>query len=88
MSETKRTPMDHEIRMQEANVRFFTEKLDSELRWLESGIADLRREVDRKSIFEQRNLVAKAADVAEVAGKLRSAHEALALLARVVEQTP
>lgn len=83
MSDTKRSPMDHEIQAQEANARFFAEKLDSELRWLESGIADLRREVARKSIFEQRNLVAKAADVAEVAGKLRAAHESLALLARV-----
>lgn len=85
MSNEGRTPLDHELRMQESSVEFFTRKLDSELRWLEGNIADLRREVERGSIFEQRNLVAKAADVAEVAGKLRAAIEARDIVKRIME---
>jgi hypothetical protein len=75
--------MEHELRMKNSDVAFYKDKLGSELRWLESNIADLRREVANGNIFEQRNLVAKAADVAEVAGKLRAAHEGLALLKRL-----
>ncbi|KIA72707.1 hypothetical protein ANMWB30_24750 [Arthrobacter sp. MWB30] len=89
MSEQRVQPVEHELRMQESNIKFFTDKLNSELRWLESGIADLRREVERGAIFEQRNVVAKAADVAEVAGKLRAAIEAREIIQRIIgDQQP
>lgn len=85
MSNDPRSALDHELRMQESSVEFFTQKIHSELRWLEGNITDLRREVERGAIFEQRNLVAKAADVAEVAGKLRAAIEARDLVKRIIE---
>lgn len=74
--------------MRTSDVAFYKDKLGSELRWLESNIADLRREVASGNIFEQRNLVAKAADVAEVAGKLRAANESLAMLKRIQKVEP
>ena len=74
------TPIEGYISHAEHDVEFYTEKLASELRWLEGNIRDLRREVERGSVFEQRNLVAKAADVAEVAGKIRAAQERLGVL--------
>ena len=88
MSNETRGPLEHELRMQESGVEFYTQKLNSELRWLEGNIVDLRREVERGAIFEQRNLVAKAADVAEVAGKLRSAIEAREIIQRIIENQP
>jgi len=75
-----RTPIEGYISHAEHDVEFYAEKLASELRWLEGNIRDLRREVERGNVFEQRNLVAKAADVAEVAGKIRAAHERLGVL--------
>ena len=75
-----RTLLEGYISRAEHDVEFYTEKLDSELRWLEGNIRDLRREVERGNVFEQRNLVAKAADVAEVAGKIRAAYERLGVL--------
>jgi len=75
-----RTPLEAYISHAEHDVKFFTEKLESELRWLEGNVRDLRQEVERGSVFEQRNLVAKAADVAEVAGKIRAAQERLGIL--------
>jgi len=83
MSKEPTPAIDHYMRMAESNVHFFEEKVASELLWLEGGIRDLRREVERGRIYEQRNLVSKAADVAEAAGKLRAAHEALQTLTAI-----
>jgi len=81
-----RTALEGYISHAESDVKFYTEKLASELRWLEGSILDLRREVERGSVFEQRNLVAKAADVAEVAGKIRAAHERLGVLRDIASE--
>ena len=78
---------DHYLRVAESNVKFFEEKVASELLWLEGNIRDIRREVERRNIFEQRNLISKAADVAEAAGKLRAAHESVATLKAIIEGT-
>lgn len=75
-----RTPLEGYISHAEHDIDFYAKKLDPELRWLEGSIRDLRREVETGNVFEQRNLVAKAADVAEVAGKIRAAHERLGIL--------
>ena len=84
-----RSVLEGYIAHAEHDIEFFTKKLDSELRWLEGSIRDLRQEVERGSVFEQRNLVAKAADVAEVAGKIRAAQERLGILRDIAsEPTP
>ena len=80
MSSTKRTIAELRQHSIEGEFEFMKGRLESELKWLESGIADIRREMDRGSMNEARNLVAKAGDVADYVGKLRSAHERLELL--------
>ena len=69
----------------EGEVTFYAGRLESELKWLESSIADIRREVSRDSVHEARNLVAKAGDVSDYVGKLRGAHERVALLKDLVK---
>jgi uncharacterized protein (DUF885 family) len=83
-----RTPLESYISHAEHDVEFYAKKLESELRWLDGHIRDLRREVERGNVFEQRNLVSKAADVAEVAGKIRAAHERLGILRDIASTTP
>ena len=80
-----RTPLEGYISHAEHDIEFYAKKLESELKWLEGNIRAIRREVERGSVFEQRNLVAKAADVAEAAGKLRAAHERLGILRDIAE---
>lgn len=83
-----RTPLQGYIAHAEHDVQFLAAKVGSELAWLEGSIRDLRREVARGNVFEQRNLVAKAADVAEAAGKLRAAHERLGILKDIASTDP
>jgi len=80
MSTMSRTPLEAYISHAESDVKFFGEKVASELLWLEGNILDLRREVERGNVFDQRNLASKAVDVVEAAGKLRAAHERLGIL--------
>lgn len=86
MSENQNmTRLNGYTRHAEHDVQFYADKVASELTWLEGNIRDLRQEVERGSIHEQRNLVAKAADVADAAGKLRAAHERLGILRDIAE---
>ena len=80
MNTKKRTIAELRHHSTEGEVKFFSDRLESELKWLESGIADIRREMARGSMNEARNLVAKSGDIADYAGKLRSAYERLGLL--------
>ena len=80
MIENKRTLPELRHHSAEGEVSFFKGRLESELKWLEDGIVDIRREMDSGRMHEARNIVAKAGDVADYVGKLRGAYERLELL--------
>jgi hypothetical protein len=73
------------IGMANAEANHFTEKLESELKWLEGHIRDLRREVERGQLFDQINLVTAAARVSYSAGKLRAAQENIEIFKTLAE---
>lgn len=45
-------------------------KLEQELKWLERNIGDIRRELERGLVYEDLNIVSKAADVQRITAKL------------------
>lgn len=72
--------LDHYGRVVRHEVEFYAERVEQELKWLESGIDELRGDIKRGSLHEYRNIAAKAVDVIEYAGKLRAAIEQLEVL--------
>lgn len=72
--------MSHHLRMAEGDVKFMAARIESELGWLEGHIAELRRDIERGRVNEGRNLVAKAADIVDYLGKLRSALDRVTVL--------
>jgi hypothetical protein len=81
-----RTHLDMYTSMATAEVNHFTEKVESELRWLEGHIRDLRKEVERGNVFDQINLVTAASRVAYSAGKLRAAQESVTAFKAITDE--
>ena len=81
-----RTTIESYIGMANAEISHFTEKVESELKWLEGHIRDLRLEVERGNVFEQINLVTAAARVSYAAGKLQTAQENLAIFTEIKKE--
>ena len=76
--------LEKQIQTAESLVKFYTDRVEEQLQWLESGIANLRPYLPTgEKVDDQRNLVAKAGDVADFAGKLNAAIATLYALKQV-----
>jgi hypothetical protein len=83
MAETTR--LEHYTRMADGDVDFYKDRVEASLKGLEHIIADVRRNTENNYVDETRNLVAKAADVADYLGKLRSALDRQTVLGDIAD---
>jgi hypothetical protein len=86
-SPAPRTISDHYLRSTQSEIDHYRRKVDSDLKWLENGIKDLRQGIERASIPDQRNLASTVADVIESAARLRAAYQAREMLQHISTDT-
>lgn len=74
-TENKRTALYVATVQAKGEFDFLTEKIESELKWLDSDIRSLRRDIEKGDYYEATNLVSTAANVARMATRLKYAAE-------------
>lgn len=82
----KRTTLDVMESQAKAELNFLTEKLESNLKWLESEIRNMRRDVSKGSIFPSTNMTKMAADTDQIHTRLKYATEALMTIQTLQEE--